>query len=156
MQSNQTTKAIQLKKYLFVEQNIEQINHINTEKSFPEFNREKLMPYGVTQEGAPIAIGDVNNDGKDDMFFGGTKGYTSVLYISSSDNSYLKISDAFENDKRFEDTDAIFTDVDRDGDLDLFVVSGGGEYHDKSKYNKDRVYINNGNGNFTLSQEVLT
>ena len=47
------------------------------------------------------------------------------MYLSSNDNSYLKISDAFENDKRFEDTDAIFTDVDRDGDLDLFVVSGG-------------------------------
>ena len=119
------TKQFKLKNDLFVEQNITQIDHMNTEKSFPEFNREKLMPYGVTQEGAPVAIADVNYDGNDDLFFGGTKGYTSVLYLSSNDNSYLKISDAFENDKRFEDTDAIFTDVDRDGDLDLFVVSGG-------------------------------
>lgn len=149
------TKQFKLKNDLFVEQNIAQIDHMNTEKSFPEFNREKLIPYGVTEEGAPVAIADVNNDGNDDLFFGGTKGYTSVLYLSSNDNSYLRITDAFENDKRYEDTDAIFTDVDRDGDLDLFVVSGGGEYHGKSKYNKDRVYINNGNGSFTLSQEVL-
>ena len=149
------TKQFKLKNDLFVEQNIAQIDHMNTEKSFPEFNREKLMPYGVTQEGAPVAIADVNYDGNDDLFFGGTKGYTSVLYLSSNDNSYQRITDAFENDKRYEDTDAIFTDVDRDGDLDLFVVSGGGEYHGKSKYNKDRVYINNGNGSFTLSQEVL-
>ena len=149
------TKQFKLKNDLFVEQNITQIDHMNTEKSFPEFNREKLMPYGVTQEGAPVAIADVNYDGNDDLFFGGTKGYTSVLYLSSNDNSYQRITDAFENDKRYEDTDAIFTDVDRDGDLDLFVVSGGGEYHGKSKYNMDRVYINSGNGSFTLSQEVL-
>ena len=149
------TKQFKLKNDLFVEQNITQIDHMNTEKSFPEFNREKLMPYGVTQEGAPVAIADVNYDGNDDLFFGGTKGYTSVLYLSSNDNSYQRITDAFENDKRYEDTDAIFTDVDRDGDLDLFVVSGGGEYHGKSKYNMDRVYFNSGNGSFTLSQEVL-
>ena len=72
---------------------------MNTEKSFPEFNREKLMPYGVTQEGAPVAIADVNYDGNDDLFFGGTKGYTSVLYLSSNDNSYLKISDALKMTK---------------------------------------------------------
>lgn len=149
------TKEFRLKNDLFVEQNIAQIDHINTEKSFPEFNREKLMPYGVTQEGTPIAIGDVNNDGKDDMFFGGTKGYTSVLYISSSDNSYLKTTHAFENEKKHEDTDAIFTDIDNDDDLDLFVVSGGGEFQGKSNYNKDRVYINDGNGNFSLSQSIL-
>ena len=92
---------------------------------------------------------------KDDMFFGGTKGYTSVLYISSSDNSYLKTTHAFENEKKHEDTDAIFTDIDNDDDLDLFVVSGGGEFQGKSNYNKDRVYINDGNGNFSLSQSIL-
>ena len=89
------TKQFKLKNDLFVEQNIAQIDHMNTEKSFPEFNREKLMPYGVTQEGAPVAIADVNNDGNDDLFFGGTKGYTSVLYLSSNDNSYLRINRRF-------------------------------------------------------------
>lgn len=148
-------KRVEANTDLFVEQKIDQIDHMNTEKRFPEFNREKLMPYGVTEEGAPIAIADVNNDGQEDLFFGGTKGYPSVLYVSSSERSYLKNTAAFSNEKRHEDSDAIFTDIDNDGDLDLFVVSGGGEYQGESNYNKDRVYINDGHGNFTLSQGVL-
>lgn len=146
---------VEEKNQIFIEETIDQINHFNAENHFPEFNREKLMPYGVTQQGSPIAVADVNNDGKEDLFFGGAKGYISTLYLSSSGNSFTKTTHAFANEKKHEDTDAIFTDIDNDSDLDLFVVSGGGEYHGESNYNKDRVYINDGNGHFSLGQDIL-
>lgn len=131
------------------------IAHSIIENHFPEFNREKLMPYGVTEAGSPIVVADVNGDKKDDLFVGGAKGHSAALFLSAA-SGFIKSSKAvFESDKQFEDVDAMFTDIDNDNDLDLFVVSGGGEYHEESPYNKDRVYLNDGAGNFQLDQRIL-
>lgn len=122
---------------------------------FPQFNREKLMPYGITDEGPALAIGDINNDKKMDLYIGGVKMEAGNLYISS-DNGYIKQDSLlFEEDRKFEDVDALFTDYDADGDLDLFVVSGGGEYTGNSSQLKDRIYNNDGTGHFSKTEGVL-
>ena len=54
-----------------------------------------------------------------------------------------------QKDNIFEDTDAAAFDIDKDGDLDLYVVSGGNEYKELDKNYMDRVYLNDGSGNFT-------
>ena len=69
------------------------------------------------------------------------------LWVVQKDGRKKDISD-FEKHKQFEDVDALFTDIDNDQDLDLFVVSGGGEYTKNSSYLMDRIYINDGEGNF--------
>ena len=143
------------KNQVFEAQEIPDIQHSISENYFPEFNREKLMPYGVTEEGTPIATADVNGDKIDDLYIGGPKGQASVLFLSS-DFGYFKSSTAvFENDLQYEDVDAIFSDIDGDNDLDLFVISGGGEYDGKSNFNKDRIYINDGAGSFNLANNIL-
>ena len=149
------TKPHSKKSQLFTKHYFNKLSHLNTEKSFPEFNREKLMPYGVTQEGSPIAVADVNNDGKDDVFFGASKGIAASLFISSKNNFTKSSRTLFESEKQYEDVDAIFRDIDNDGDLDLFIVSGGGEYQGNSKYSRDRVYLNDGEGSFSKNTEVL-
>ncbi len=131
------------------------IQHTVGENNFPEFNREKLMPYGVTEEGSPLIATDVNNDNVDDLFVGGAKGFPSALFLSTTSGYVKSSTETFEKDKKYEDVDAIFTDIDSDSDLDLFVVSGGGEYIGKSEFNKDRVYLNDGNGNFKLAENIL-
>lgn len=125
------------------------------ENSFPEFNREKLLPYGITTEGPGVASADVNSDGFTDVFIGGAKGRAATLFLASSQGYAPHQTELFETHKQHEDVDAQFIDIDLDGDLDLFVVSGGGEYKNKSPYLKDRVYLNDGKGDFIYSEESL-
>lgn len=125
------------------------------ENFFPEFNREKLMPYGITTEGPGVSIADVNGDAVDDVYIGGAKGKTGKLFISTNKGLIEKTSTTFELHKRFEDVDALFIDIDLDGDQDLFVVSGGGEYKNNSPFLKDRIYFNDGKGNFSYVETTL-
>ena len=131
------------------------INFTFKDNYFPQFNREKLMPYGITDEGPAVAIGDINNDNKLDLYLGGAKMKAGNLYISS-ENGYIKQDSLlFDKDRKYEDVDALFTDYDGDGDLDLFVVSGGGEYTGNSPQLQDRIYNNDGTGQFSKTEGVL-
>ena len=123
------------------------------ENDFIDFKYEKLMPRMISKEGPKIAVADVNGDGLDDFYIGGAKNQTGELYIQS--NSADKIFEKkdivdFYRDRASEDIGLVFFDVDNDNDMDLYVVSGGGEYFEELIL-KDRLYINDGFGNFKKS-----
>lgn len=123
------------------------------ENDFIDFKYEKLMPRMISKEGPKIAVADVNGDGLDDFYIGGAKNQTGELYIQS--NSADKIFEKkdivdFYRDRASEDIGLVFFDVDNDNDMDLYVVSGGGEYFEELIL-KDRLYINDGLGNFKKS-----
>jgi enediyne biosynthesis protein E4 len=121
------------------------------ENAFNDFDYEKLIPRMISREGPKIAVGDVNNDGLDDFYIGGAKNQEGHLYLQLKDQDKLfqrvESSDFFK-DRASEDVGAVFIDVDNDGDLDLYVVSGGGEPHQDFTMS-DRLYLNDGIGNFT-------
>jgi len=125
------------------------IDFVHDENPFIEFNREALIPGMVSTEGPAIAVGDINGDGLDDIFIGGAKRRSSEIYLQSRGGKFKKSTPlVLKNDSIFEDVDAVMVDIENDGDLDLVVASGGNEYRGTSEYLKQRVYINDGSGQF--------
>jgi len=132
----------------FKEDNL--IDYMHEEDSYNDFFAEKLMPYKVSTLGPALAIADIDNNGFEDIFIGGASGDAAALYMNSGTSFQKKTPVEFEKDKAFEDNDAAFIDIDKDGDLDLYVASGIHEKRDLD-YEIDRLYINT-NGSFKRSE----
>src|SRR5256714_12157972 len=119
------------------------------ENDFIDFDREPLIPKLLSTEGPMVAVADVNGDGLDDMFIGGAKGQAGKLLIQRSDGRFVSTNEkVFEADAVSEDLGAVFFDTDGDGHPDLYVVSGGSEFSPGSPALQDRLYLNDGPGNF--------
>jgi len=132
------------------------IDFQHQENTFLDFKRDKMLPYGLSNLGPAVTLGDINGDGREDIFLGGAKGQAGRLYLQSKDGSFSPLaSPALDADTQHEDTDALFFDADQDGDADLYVVSGGNEFDEQDAALQDRLYLNDGNGNFTLATQQL-
>ena len=125
------------------------------ENRFNEFDREPLLPHMLSTEGPAFAIGDVNKDGLDDVFFGSSKGKKSKILMHQANSwSQLSIPD-LDNDSTYEDVDALLEDINNDGWKDLIVASGGNEYYGETPYLTPRVYINNQGKGFSKKQDAF-
>lgn len=131
------------------------IPYLHKENTYFDFNREILMPFKVSIEGPKMAVGDVNGDGLEDFYVGGAKYQSGQLFLQKSNGFVVSPQLAFKLDSIYEDVDAIFFDADGDKDQDLYVVSGGNEFYDKMPEQFDRLYKNDGKGNFTRDLTAL-
>ncbi|MEX2110763.1 MAG: VCBS repeat-containing protein [Gemmatimonadaceae bacterium] len=119
------------------------------ENAFVDFDRERLIPKMLSTEGPYMAVADVNGDGLTDAFIGGAKDQAGQLLIQSGDGKFVARSQAvFDADKISEDLGAVFFDANGDGSPDLYVVSGGNEFSQLAPALQDRLYLNDGRGNF--------
>lgn len=125
----------------------------HTENEFIDFNNERLIPHYLSSLGPPVAVADINNDGLEDVFIGNGKWEEGEIWLQQKDATFIKKeSQALFKDRFNEDTDAIFVDVNADGAVDLIVGSGGGEFIGQNRELMDRLYVNDGKGNFTRSE----
>lgn len=123
------------------------LSYTHTENVFAEFDREPLMPHMVSTEGPALAVGDLNRDGREDVFIGAARDKQSALFLQTATGTFIKsIQPALAADSAAEDIDALWTDVNKDGFSDLVVVSGGNEFFGPDPHLQPRLYLNNGKG----------
>jgi hypothetical protein len=144
--------ATKNQKTLFSEQPNSMISHV--ENDYIDFDYEGLIAKMLSQEGPSSAVGDINGDQMDDVYVGGAKGSVGKVYISNGSSFTATKQPDIEAHGSFEDTAASFFDVDKDGDNDLLVGTGGNEKNDERLY-LNRLYLNDGKGNFTRSTNSL-
>lgn len=119
-----------------------------------DFRHEPLLLRQYDNNGPGIAIGDINGDHRTDFYVGGGRNQSGTLFIQSPNGTFN--SKSINGSEFYEDIGTLFFDADQDGDLDLYVVSGGSsvKYFNKGHY-QDRLYFNDGNGNFELMEDAL-
>ena len=132
------------------------LNYTHEENAYVDFDRDRLTYYMFSTEGPAFAKADVNGDGTEDVYFGGAKTFSGKLWLGERSGTYRESTqEAFATDALSEDTDAVFFDADGDSDQDLFVTSGGNESGFASLELADRLYLNDGKGNFSKSDQAF-
>ncbi|HTI58412.1 VCBS repeat-containing protein [Mucilaginibacter sp.] len=125
------------------------INFTDKASSYVDFKISPLLPYQVSKMGPCIAKADVNGDGLEDVFIGAGIGQSSQLYLQTRDGHFvLAPSQPWNSNTLPFNADALFFDADGDGDLDMYLVSGGAEYPSGNENYQDRLFENDGKGNF--------
>jgi hypothetical protein len=132
------------------------LEYLHRENQFVDFDRDRLIFNMLSNEGPHIATGDINGDSRQDIFICGAKDSPGELFVQDTKGNYRKTnSSLFESDRISEDTDCAFFDADGDLDQDLYVATGGNEFPTSSSALADRLYFNDGRGNFSLSDQIL-
>ena len=121
---------------------------------YNDYVRQPLLPNRYSQLGPGLAWGDIDGDGDDDLWIGGARTFTGQIHRNDGNGKFSSLDfSAAEADKGSEDMGGLWLDVDADGDLDLYVVSGGVECDRDTKVLKDRIYLNDGKGKFTKAAD---
>ena len=127
------------------------------EDDYTDFYFERNLPMQLSKEGPHAAKGDVNGDGLEDIYIGGAKGQAGQLYLQTADGKFIKKEEAiFKQYADFEDVAVLFFDADKDGDLDLFIGAGGNNVQPNSREIQQRLYLNDGKGNFTIDGSAFS
>lgn len=137
------------KRKLFAPTLLPGLQYRHKEDAYTDLVQGHLTPHSLSAEGPPLAVGDVNGDGLDDLFVGGAKGQAAMMFIQQNDGVFKALDvPLFIKDRYTEDIDAALFDADGDGDSDLYIVRGGNEAAIGNPLLADRLLINDGEGGF--------
>ncbi len=131
------------------------VSHKHIENLYDDFTKEILLPYQTSMLGPNIAVGDLNNDGLDDFIVGAASQNQAGVYFQAKKGFVKQEIKAINDDSGFEDLGSLIFDADNDGDNDIYMVSGGNEFDYDDEKLQDRLYINDGKGNFTKTTTAL-
>lgn len=128
----------------------------HTENDFIDYNRQYLIPHQLSARGPKLAVGDVNKDGLDDIYVCGASGQPGQLMLQTAAGQFVVSNAAvFAPQAAVEEVDALFFDANQDSWPDLYVVSGGNQFDDGKPELADHFYLNDGKGNFRLSDNQI-
>ncbi len=127
------------------------IRYTHEEKDFIDFNIQKLLPHKLSEYGPALATGDIDGNGLDDIISAGAFTKSAQLFLQQPNNRFVQkplLAKAVADGKITEDTGILLFDADGDGDLDLYIAAGGYENAANTPAYQDKLYINDGKGNY--------
>ena len=132
------------------------LTYKHIENNFDDFDKQVLLPHQLSHVGPLMTTGDLNADGLEDLFIGSPSGKAGLVVLQDASGGFSHApSPDIDKHVLFEDAGSAFFDLEGDGDLDIYVVSGGNEFNDGSAFYEDRLYINDGTGRFKKSTQAL-
>ena len=133
------------------------VSYKNEDIDFVDFNIQKLLPHKLSEYSPGLAVGDVDGNGLDDIIVGGTSKHPSQVFLQQKDGKFIQrnLLPQVNFNENFKDEGLLLFDANGDGKLDLYVASGGYENDANSPFYQDRLYINDGHGNFTEAKDAL-
>ena len=127
---------------------------LHRETFFYDYAFQPLIQQKYSQEGPFMSVGDVNGDGREDVFIGGAFRQSGKLFLQEGDGTF-RGKDLTVGTKNEEDLGNLLFDADGDGDLDLLVAGGSTEFESNSWFCRPRLYLNDGNGNFKMDSTAF-
>ena len=134
------------------------VHYVHQETDIVDFDKERLLPHKLSQYGPGLVAGDVDGNGLDDIYIGGSGDFPGRLFLQQANGKFIMKSIASTARKKGSgsyDMGLLLFDADKDGDLDLYCANGSNEFPANTKSYEDRLFVNDGKGNFTLDSTAL-
>jgi len=131
------------------------LTYKHEEDEFIDFGVDPLLPQMFSKDGPPLASGDIDGDGREDVLAGGSVNKPRACFLQNKNGTFRRAHNAITNDTQYEDGDILIFNADADGDNDVYVATGGYEFPDSSEHLQHRLYLNDGKGNFTRSKDAI-
>ncbi|WP_051947176.1 VCBS repeat-containing protein [Muricauda sp. MAR_2010_75] len=135
---------------------IDGLDFAHEEQDVIDYNLQRTLPHKLTQNGPCLAIGDLDGNGTEDFVVGSSSGYSPMAFFQNPDGTFEQrklFSEA--QDWAYEEEGIALFDLENDGDLDLYMVSGSNEFMPVGNKHTDRLFVNDGNGNFGLASNLI-
>lgn len=135
------------------------IHFIHQQNDLIDFNIQKLLPHKLSEFGPSLSAGDIDGNGLDDMIIGGTSAYCAQIFLQQPDNTFIQKSlfskSIISPETTGDDMGLLLFDADSDGDNDLYIARGGYTNKPNSESYQDKLYINDGKGNYNIDSLAL-
>ena len=132
------------------------VEYVHNEKDIIDYNVQRILPHKFTQNGPCLAKGDFNGDGTEDFIVGSSAGFSPQIFLQDTTGKFnqqpLFID---EGNMQYEEESIALFDLENDGDLDMYLVSGSNEFNPENIQYTDRLLINDGLGNFNIAKDKL-